>query len=163
MTPLEAAFLVLSVAVVAVWFWSLLKNERRERRRERELAEARAAAAAKLLANAPAPEGQPAPWVSKWPTTDDICANCRNWNYTEGQAVIESHPVFKEAAKFIPPQKMGAAVDEEGNSLPNEIPADCQWGDFGACNKHGELRWAAHTCADFERSEGRVALRVMTS
>lgn len=163
MTPLEALFLVLAVAVLLQGAAALYRERRRARERERELSDQRALAAARIMqgraAEALEHSAIPAP-SAKWDTSADICANCRTWDHAAGQNVINEHPAFKNAAAILSPQVMASQVDEDGKRIDNNVPSDCQWEDFGACSTHEELRWAKHTCDKFDRRSDLVQLKV---
>lgn len=66
---------------------------------------------------------------------DGSCGTCANFDREAGQKVMADHPIFVAAASVVPPYRMGAQHDEEGN--PAEQPSvemlKARWDDVGLC------------------------------
>lgn len=95
-------------------------------------------------------------------TRTAACEDCKAFDLSKGQDVIEQHPVFKQASLILPPAVMGAPVNEEGIPEDSGVPNDCAWTEFGVCSVHNELRWARDKCPKFKRKsvlEARAARR----
>jgi hypothetical protein len=92
------------------------------------------------------------------------CSTCKHFDLQEGQAAMQAHPVFMQAAGVLSPSKMGTVVtyDEDGTrheSGPAGVPMLAKWNQFGAClcpeqaDTDGSpiLKWGGDICPDFQR------------
>lgn len=87
-----------------------------------------------LLRIGRSPEAEPATEPETEPAAPQ-CSTCRHFDLDLGQKMLREHRPFSVASEHVPPWKMGASFDEEGN--PTEEPsADMlrlEWTDFGVC------------------------------
>lgn len=63
------------------------------------------------------------------------CGSCENFDLAAGQKIQRDHPAFHAATQHIPPWRMGAPHDEDGNPLtaPDVGTLKTSWDEIGLC------------------------------
>jgi len=76
---------------------------------------------------------------------EKVCWTCTHFNHADGQSLIRQHPVFAEACKHVPPQRMSQRYSDDGEVIVDpgapQVPYACEWRDFGLCARYAALIW----------------------